>query len=92
MNWTSEPTAANYRVYRGLKANLAALCDGTPNFCTRHEGAANSFDISADAPATLDATNRCAYYLITGYNGPSEGTAGTATCGTRQVNTTGTCP
>ncbi len=32
------------------------------------------------------------WYLVTGTNGSGEGTPGTATCGTRVVNTTGVCP
>jgi len=91
MNWTSESTALGYRVYRGLRTSLPGLCDGTTDFCLRSDNAQNSLDVSLDDPALLDATNRCAFYLVTGYNGPNEGPAGSATCGARQVNSYGAC-
>lgn len=94
MSWTAEPTATDYWVYRGLKGELAALCDGTADFCTGNGGGlGTSHDTSADIPSNLDPTNRCLYYLITAENAAGEGTAGdTTNCGERQVNTTGLCP
>ncbi|MFB3851823.1 MAG: DUF2817 domain-containing protein, partial [Acidobacteriota bacterium] len=39
MQWTSEPTASGYRVYRGTKAQLSALCDNGQDFCQRNDTA-----------------------------------------------------
>ena len=92
IGWNSEPTATGYRVYRGTKDYLDELCDATKtDFCTRYDGTGLTLDITSDNPATIDTTNRVVYYLIVAYNGGGEGPAGTATCGERQVNTTGTC-
>jgi len=92
MGWNSEPTATGYKVYRGTKGNLGALCDGTNDFCTRYDGTGLTLDITSDNPAVIDTTNRVVYYLIVAYNGGGEGPSGTATCGARVVNTTGNCP
>ncbi len=90
MNWTADPNATGYRVYRGLLSNLSALCDGDTDFCLRNDGAGTSFDVTGDDPSGV--SGRCYYFLITGYSGAGEGPAGTATCGARQINTTGVCP
>jgi len=90
MAWQADPSATGYRVYRGIMENLSALCNATQDFCTRYNGTNTSLDISGDDPSTT--TYKVFFYLITGYNGSGEGPAGTATCGARQVNTTGNCP
>ncbi len=92
MGWNTEATATGYRVYRGTKTQLAALCDGTEDFCTRYDGTNTTLDITSDNPATIDSINKVIYYLIVAYNAGGEGPSGTATCGTRVVNTTGICP
>ncbi len=89
IGWTANADATGYRVYRGLLSNLSALCDGTNDFCTRNDAASTSLDVTGDDPS--GQAGRCFYYLITGYSGAGEGPAGTATCGTRQVNQTGGC-
>jgi len=89
MNWTADANATGYRVYRGLLSNLSALCDATNDFCLRNDGAGTSFDVTGDDPA--GQSGRCFYFLITGYSGAGEGPAGTATCGTRTVNSSGGC-
>ncbi len=91
-NWTLEPSATGYNIYRGTKSNLANLCNTDSDFCTRSDQSGTSLDISSDSPQTIDPTNKVLFYLITGYNAGGEGPAGTATCGDRHVNTTGTCP
>ncbi|NMB98946.1 MAG: hypothetical protein GYA35_01565, partial [Thermoanaerobaculaceae bacterium] len=92
MNWTSEPLATGYRIYRGTKAQLGDLCDSDSDFCRRSEQTGTSLDITSDSPQTIDPTNKVLFYLITAYNGAGEGPAGNATCGARQVNSTGNCP
>ena len=91
MNWNGDPNATGYRVYRGVKGNLANLCDANTDFCTRYDGANTNLDVTSDDPAVIDPTNRVLYYLITGYNGGGEGPAGNANCGERVVNSTGGC-
>jgi hypothetical protein len=92
MSWNSDANATGYRVYRGVKTNLEALCNSNQDFCRRYEGTNTSLDITSDDPALIDSTNRVLYYLITAYNGGGEGPSGTATCGARQVNASGICP
>jgi hypothetical protein len=89
-SWPSEGTATGYRLYRGIQRELLGLLDGNPDFCTRYDGPNISQDCSAD-DASLEVGN-CYYYLVTAYNIAGEGSAGLATQGARQVNTTGTCP
>ena len=89
LSWSASAGATGYRVYRGTKANLAALCDATADFCTAQDSASTSYSLTGDTPAD---TYKCFYYLVTAYNAGGESAAGTATCGTRVVNTTGTCP
>jgi subtilisin-like proprotein convertase family protein len=91
MGWNTEATATGYRVYRGTLANLGNLCNTGTDFCTRYDGTNTTLDITSDNPATIDSTNKVIYYLIVAYNAGGEGPSGTATCGTRVVNTTGTC-
>ena len=91
MGWNTEATATGYRVYRGTLANLGNLCNGNTDFCTRYDGTNTTLDITSDNPATIDSTNKVIYYLIVAYNAGGEGPSGTATCGTRVVNTTGIC-
>jgi hypothetical protein len=88
LSWSASAGATGYRVYRGTKANLAALCDATADFCTAQDSASTSYSLTGDTPAD---TYKCFYYLVTAYNASGEGSAGTATCGTRTVNTTGIC-
>ena len=91
-NWTQEPTATGYRIYRGTRANLADLCNTNSDFCTRADQTGTSLNITSDSPQTADPTNKIFFYLITGYNAGGEGTAGsTSSCGTRQINSTGNC-
>jgi hypothetical protein len=92
MGWNTEATATGYRVYRGTLANLGNLCSTGTDFCTRYDGTNTTLDITSDNPATIDSTNKVIYYLIVAYNAGGEGPSGTATCGARVVNTTGTCP
>ncbi len=90
ISWTADSNATGgYRVYRGLLSNLPALCDGTTDFCLRNQATATSLDVSGDDPS--GQSGRCYYYLITGYSGAGEGPAGTATCGTRTINSSGGC-
>jgi hypothetical protein len=89
LSWSASTGATGYRVYRGTKDNLAALCDATADFCTAQDSASTSYSLTGDTPAD---TYKCFYYLVTAYNAGGESAAGTATCGTRVVNTTGTCP
>jgi len=87
--WTAEPAADTYIVYRGTKGTLPGLLDLSEDFCIRSEGASTSLDVSSDDPVPVEG--RCFYYLITGVNGAGEGTAGLATGGERQVDSTGGC-
>ncbi|NMC00065.1 MAG: hypothetical protein GYA35_07275, partial [Thermoanaerobaculaceae bacterium] len=68
IQWNSEPTATGYRIYRGTKAQLPALCDGTQDFCRSYDGSNLTYDASLDDPATIDSTNKVVYYLIVAYN------------------------
>ena len=89
MNWTADPDSDYYNLYRGLQANLAALCDGTADFCWRDSTGPTTMNVTSDDPS--GQAGRCYYYLITGVSGAGEGPSGTATCGARQINHTGGC-
>ena len=91
----SATDAENYRVVRGLRANLAALDTGSADFSCYKWGtnAALSVDISGDDPSSVEG--KCFYYIIQGYNGSDPdlytGPAGNSTAGARQVNTQAAC-
>jgi hypothetical protein len=84
---------SGYHVYRGAKADLPNLLNGTTDSCTRAttpDASSNSATGISDDPSGV--TGRFYWYLITGLNGTGEGSAGNATAGTRTLNTSGTCP
>jgi alpha-tubulin suppressor-like RCC1 family protein len=89
-SWPYCGSATGYRLYRGVQADLQNLDNASTDFCTRYDGASTGIDLSADDPSS--AAGRCYFYLVTAYNGPSEGIAGSSTQGTRYLNTTGSCP
>jgi hypothetical protein len=87
--WASVPGADGYRVYRGLKADLANLKNATADGCLRYEGTSTSFDCSGDDPGL--ATGKLYWYLVTAYTGACEGTAGDGTGFTRNLTSSGNC-
>jgi hypothetical protein len=84
--------AENYRVARGLKADLINLLNISTDFSCYWHGAVLSVSITADDPS--GQTDRCYYYLIQGFNGSDPDTStcmGPAGHG-RQVNMAVACP
>lgn len=85
--------AANYRVLRGLRENLAALDSASQDFSCHSFGSSLTVDISGDDPSGVDG--RCFYYLVQGYNGSDPdlylGPAGNSTLGPRSIETPSAC-
>jgi hypothetical protein len=93
--WPPHGRATEYRLYRGLRADLPGLLDGSVDSCLKYAGPAASAAINDD-PAT-DAGGDLVpggfyWYLVTGVNMAGEGTAGNASTQERVVNSSGACP
>lgn len=89
LEWDAAPNATSYTVYRGEASGLPDLLNGSDDSCTRLT-TANLFtgNVLTEEPLA-DAIH---WYLVTGSNGSGEGSAGNATAGPREVNSTGACP
>ncbi len=89
--WDPYPGAiTSYTVYRGTGPGLPALTSSAADSCLRFTGAgpgASTVNLSADVPPA----GGFYWYLVTGWNGAWEGTAGSGTDQMRIVNTTGGC-
>lgn len=89
LQWGAAPNASSYTLYRGVKAGLSSLLTPAVDSCTRLTTPnLDSGHVLTESPA-IDAIY---WYLITGSNGSGEGSAGNATAGQRQVNSSGACP
>jgi len=89
LEWNSAPNATSYTLYRGVAAGLPSLLNPGVDSCTRLTTPnLDSGHVLTESPAT-DAIY---WYLVTGSNGSGEGSAGYATAGQRQVNSSGACP
>lgn len=95
-SWTSI-SAPNYRVIRGVKADLPNLLTSTPEGCLKYAGPSTSINISGDNPSGV--SGRFYWYIIQGYGGSDPnscvGPAGMTSQGTpRNVSWDGTssCP
>ena len=90
-SWDVDPVAsAGYILYRGTGADLAALESAVGDSCVRFTGAGtgnNTVDLFIDGPPS----GGFYWYLVTGWNGVGEGTAGSGAAGTRIVNDDGAC-
>jgi hypothetical protein len=89
LTWPADTNADSYRVYRGRKADLPHLANGSVDSCTRYEGPGTSATIG-DEPPSL-APGDFYWYLVVGLNAVGEGSAGSATSGGRVVNSSGAC-
>jgi hypothetical protein len=87
--WDADPQATGgYLVYRGAGAQLQALLDGATDSCMRSSVPAAAINLAGDDPG---GPGEFLWYLVTGWSDAGEGTAGSGTLVTRQVNTTGPC-
>ena len=84
-NWPTSTLANGYKLYRLVKEDLPNLTNSNNEGCYRDTGAANSYDCSSDDPS--GETGRVYYYLVTGYNGAGEGSAGSG----RQLSSSTVC-
>jgi hypothetical protein len=91
--WSEDLAASSgYAVYRGTEADLPGLLDGSVDSCARFTGVDSGdrlVDLSGDDPS--GAAGGLYWYLVTGWNGVGEGSAGSATAGPRAVNSLGPC-
>lgn len=58
----------NYRVLRGIQADLANLANSNNDGCLRYAGPNTVLDVSGDDPQSV--AGKFYWYLIQGYNGP----------------------
>jgi subtilisin-like proprotein convertase family protein len=90
LDWNAAAGATSYNMYRGDAAGLPSLLNSNTDSCTRTTTTAASsghilMEPSPSSPVLY-------WYVVTGVNGVGEGPAGTATAGTRIVNSSGPCP
>ena len=90
MSWPADASATGYKAYRGVLLGLPPLLNSGNDSCLRYSGASTSVDLSADNPATDSGS--LFWYLVVGYNGAGDGSAGNATSGNRIINSSGACP
>ncbi len=88
--WDPAATATGYKLYRGVKADLANLKTSTNEGCVRYDGASTSVSLSTDDPSSQ--TGRFFWYLVTAYDASCEGTAGEGTGFLRDLSSSTTCP
>lgn len=82
-------SGAQYRIYRGTGATLAALLTGSVDSCR-----VRTVSIASTGPGVLTETPSAGalfWYLATAKNCDGEGTAGNATAGVRVLNASGDC-
>ena len=90
LTWQAPAEAVKgYRLYRGTPADLPNLLTSATDSCTRADQTGLSFDLNGvnDTPAA----GTFIWFLVTGYNGPWEGSAGNATQGARVIDSSGVC-
>jgi hypothetical protein len=90
LSWQSTLFATAYRLYRGTPADLPNLLTSATDSCKRYDSAAVSCNLNGtgDTPAA----GSFLWFLVTGRSATAEGTPGSATAGTRIVNSSGICP
>ncbi len=89
-SWGADGNFTGYRLYRGDANDLPRLADGGVDSCQRWEGTTNSVSGLIELPG--DAEGRLFWYLVAGFNGLGEGSAGSGSAGARVLNSSGTCP
>ena len=89
-SWQPVTGAEGYKLYRGVRADLPNLKNGTDDACLRYMGPSTSFDCSGDDPGS--EPGKLYWYLVTAYTAACEGTAGNGTGFTRDLSSTGNCP
>lgn len=83
--WPTNPSAATYTLYRGVRADLPNLLDAAIDSCTRYEGAAATATGLTEVPLPGDFY----WYVVTSTSICAvEGPAGSS----RVVNGSGDCP
>ncbi|MCX7830621.1 MAG: hypothetical protein N2445_06140, partial [Acidobacteria bacterium] len=73
-HWPASALANGYKLYRMERSDLVNLQNSTNEGCYRDTGTSNSYDCTSDDPSVV--SGRVYYYLVTGYNGAGEGSAG----------------
>jgi hypothetical protein len=89
LEWQAALAAGDYRIYRGTGTGLPDLLDGSENACLELELS------DTITPPILDEEplpGTFFWYLVTGLDDPTEGSAGDGTAGPRVVNSIGPCP
>ena len=88
LGWTAAPNATYHDLYRGEPAGLPHLLTGAVDSCTR--GLVSG--ISVSGLSEVPPAGSFYWYLVVGANGNGEGSAGNATAGPRDVDSSGACP
>jgi hypothetical protein len=89
-SWPAASRASGYYLYRMVSADLANLQNSSNEGCKRDVGNVTSYGCSGDDSSIV--TGKVYFYLVTGYNGTGEGSAGGGTGFTRNLSTSTTCP
>ncbi|HPR64791.1 MAG TPA: DUF2817 domain-containing protein [Thermoanaerobaculia bacterium] len=88
LSWGANPFADTYTVYRGIGSDLPHLLDSELDSCTCASGISGK---SLSGVDEVPAAGSLFWYLVTGTNSQGEGSAGEATSGERELNTSGPC-
>jgi hypothetical protein len=88
LQWSVEPSAQKYRVYRGERTSLPCLLNASVESCDHGSFVTTTTGgtVSEVPPAGIFF-----WYLVTAQDGTGEGTPGQATAGPRIKNDTGAC-
>lgn len=88
LEWSTEPLAASYNVYRGTCATFPDLLTGDPDSCRVNEFTGTNTGPVIDGMPPLGCLH---WFLVTALNGAGEGTSGNATAGARTLDSAGLC-
>jgi hypothetical protein len=88
LGWNPASNASYQSLYRGAPADLPGLLSGAADSCTRSVGGS----AGATGITEVPSAGSFFWYLATGANGNGEGSAGNATAGPRDIDTSGPCP
>ena len=88
-SWPAVSGATSYTLYRGTLGQLPNLLNSGNDSCTVYTGTSTS---ASDSSSPASVPGHLYWYLVTASNSSGQGSAGNATAGARQGNSTGTCP
>ena len=88
LTWSPDAAASSYSIHRGTRTDLPFLLNASTDSCVRATTASSSSSGLNDVPPV----GVLQWWLVTGTNASGLGSAGSATSGPRQLDSTGNCP